>query len=150
MSKIITVPFGWLLGQLYSLTDNYGIAMILFALAVQTFMLPMRIKSKKSSMKMARLTPKLQAIQKKYAGDQQKINEATQALYREEGASMGGGCLWSLLPLLILIPLYTVVRQPIVYMLHESADVAQVIVDTIKEARPELFTQNIAGEITTG
>ena len=31
LSDIITVPFGWLLGLLYNLTSNYGVAMILFA-----------------------------------------------------------------------------------------------------------------------
>ena len=31
LSDLITVPFGWLLGQLYNLTGNYGVAMILFA-----------------------------------------------------------------------------------------------------------------------
>ena len=49
---------------------------------------------------------------------------------------MGGGCLWSLIPLLILLPLYAVVRQPINYMLHESAEVAAEIVRVIKEAVP--------------
>ena len=35
-----------------------------------------------------------------------------------------GGCLWSLVPLFIMLPLYHVVRQPIQYMLHESAEAA--------------------------
>ena len=133
---IVQVPFGYLLSWLNQLTSNYGLALILFAIALKVILLPATAKGKKSSMKMARLTPKLQALQKKYAGDQQKLNEATQALYKEEGASMGGGCLWSLLPLLVLIPLYAVVRQPIQYMLHESPETAQKIVDTIKELAP--------------
>ena len=133
---IVQVPFGYLLSLLNQLTSNYGLALILFAIALKVILLPATAKGKKSSMKMARLTPKLQALQKKYAGDQQKLNEATQALYKEEGASMGGGCLWSLLPLLVLIPLYAVVRQPIQYMLHESPETAQKIVDTIKELAP--------------
>ena len=48
MSKIITVPFGWLLGQLYALTDNYGVAMIIFALFVQVILIPMNAKSKQN------------------------------------------------------------------------------------------------------
>ena len=55
---------------------------------------------------------------------------------------MGGGCLWSFVPLLILLPLYTVVRQPITYMLHESAEVAQQIVDVVKANAQHLFTSN--------
>ena len=120
LGDIVKVPFGYLLSWLYQLTTNYGIALILFAILVKIILYPTTVKSKKSTMKMSRLTPRLQAIQKKYEGDQQKINEATQALYKEEGVSMGGGCLWSLLPLFIMIPLYNVVREPITYILRDN------------------------------
>ena len=142
LADIIQVPFGYLLSLLNQLTSNYGLALIIFAIVLKLVLLPVTAKGKKSTMKMSRLTPKLQALQKKYAGDQQKLNEATQALYREEGVSMGGSCLWSLVPLLILLPLYAVVRQPITYMLHESAEVAEQIVAVIKEAMPGEFGKN--------
>lgn len=142
MDKIITVPFGYLLSFLYQFTNSYGLALILFAVLVKIILFPISAKSKKSTMKMSRLSPRLQEIQKKYPNDQQKQNEAMQALYKEEGVSMGGGCLWSLVPLLILWPLYAVVRQPIVYMLHEEAEVAQQIVTIIKEQAPALFSSN--------
>lgn len=133
---IIQVPFGYLMGWLYQFTNNYGAALILFAIIVQLVMLPMTAKSKKSMMKMSRLQPQMQEIQRRYADDPQRQNQAVQALYKEEGVSMGGGCLWSFIPILIIIPLYTVVRQPIVYMLHENLDVANQIVDTIKNLAP--------------
>ncbi len=141
-SDLITVPFGWLLYMLYHFTTNYGVALILFAILVKVILHPITAKSKKSTMKMSRLSPRLQEIQSKYANDPQKQNEMVQALYREEGVSLTGGCLWSFIPLLILIPLYTVVRQPIVYMLGETAEHAQIIIDTIKASAPELFTSN--------
>ena len=139
---LIQVPFGYLLSWLNQLTTNYGLALILFAIALKVILFPATAKAKKNSMKMSRMSPKLQALQKKYGNDQQKLNEATRALYAEEGVSMGGGCLWSLIPLFILIPLYAVVRQPIQYMLHESTDVANQIVNVIKEAAPEAFGKN--------
>ena len=139
---IIQIPFGWLLSALYQFTESYGLALILFAFIVKLILLPATAKSKKSTMKMSRLTPRIQAIQKKYANDQQKQSAAIQELYKSEGVSMGGGCLWSLLPLLLLFPLYTVVREPIEYMLRESADVAAQIVTIIKEAAPDLFSNN--------
>ncbi len=143
MSQIITIPFGYLLDLLYQLTNNFGWALILFTICVQVVLLPINAKSKKSMMKMSRIQPKIQAIQKKYANDQQKQNEAIQQLQKEEGATMGcGGCLWSFVPLLILLPLYQVVRQPIVFMLHESSETAQAIIDVIKGIDPSLFTQN--------
>ena len=142
LADIIQVPFGYLLDLLYQWTTNYGVALILFALALKLILLPTSMKSKKSMMKMSRLTPRVQALQEKYGNDQQKLNEATQALYKEEGVSMGGGCLWSFLPLLILIPLYTVIRQPITYILHETADVAAQIVAVIQEGLPAAFGKN--------
>ena len=139
LADLVQVPFGWLLSFLYDFTANYGWALIIFAIIVKLFLLPATAKGKKSSMKMSRLTPRIQAIQNKYPDDQQKQSAEMQALYKAEGVSMGGGCLWSFLPILILIPLYTVVRQPITYMLHESADAAETIVSTIKAALPDLF-----------
>ena len=142
LGELIKVPFGYLLDWLYQFTNNYGAALIIFAIIIKLVLLPASIKSKKSSMKMSRLSPRVQAIQEKYAGDQQKQNEAVQALYKEEGVSMGGGCLWSFLPLFILFPLYAVVRQPITYMLHETVEVAGQIVAVVKEAMPALFGKN--------
>ena len=143
LSDLVTVPFGWILSQLYHLTSNYGVAMILFALIVNLVLTPINAKSKKSMMKMSRLQPRIQEIQRKYANDQQKQNEAMQKLQQEEGASMGmGGCLWSLVPMLILFPLFTVIRQPIQYILMETPEVAQQIVDVVKAAAPEIFSKN--------
>ena len=142
LGDLIKIPFGYLLDLLYQFTTNYGVALILFAILIKLVLLPASIKSKKSSMKMSRIQPRVQALQQKYAGDQQKQNEAIQALYKEEGVSMGGGCLWSFLPLFILFPLYAVVRQPITYMLHETAEVAAQAVAVIKEAVPAAFGKN--------
>ena len=126
--ELITVPFGWLLNFLYQFTGNYGLSLILFAILVQIVLLPITAKSKKSMMKMTRMQPKLNAIREKYANDQQKQQEAIQQLQKEEGASMGcGGCLWSFVPLLILIPLYTIIREPLTNMLGASDAVASEI-----------------------
>ena len=142
LSDIVTVPFGWLLKVLYELTTNYGVAVILFAIIVKLVLTPMSAKGKKSMMKMSRLTPQLQKLQEKYADDQQKLQMATQELYKKEGVSTCGGCLWSFLPLLVLFPLYTVIRQPIVYMLGETAENALKITEAIQAAAPELFSKN--------
>lgn len=107
----IKAPFRYLLQYLSDWTGNFGWALIIFAVLVKVVLFPATAKSKKSSMKMSRLSPRLKEIQKKYANDQQKQSEAIRNLYKEEGVSMGGGCLWSLLPLLIMIPLYQLVME---------------------------------------
>ena len=142
MGKIITIPFSWLLTFLYELTHNYGLAMILFAVLVQVVLLPITAKGKKGMMKMSRMQPRIQEIQRKYANDQAKQQEAMQALQREEGGMGCGGCLWSFIPIFILWPLLTMIREPIVYLLGQDADTAAKIVEVIKEAAPALFTSN--------
>ena len=145
LRDLVTIPFGWLLSWLYDFTSSYGWALILFAIIVKVVLLPISAKSKKNSMKMSRIQPRLTAIQQKYADDQTKMNEEMQALYKSENVSMGGGCLWSFIPLLILFPLYSVVREPIQYMLHESAEVAAQIVEIIKTHGAEFFADNARG-----
>ena len=144
LSNLFTVPFGWILAQLYNLTGNYGVAMILFAVVVYMALLPAPAKSKKSMMKMSRIQPAMQDIQRRYASDPQKQNEAIRQLQQDEGVSMGGGCLWSMLPMFILFPLFTVIREPITYILGCSAEVSNEIVMLLKGLAPESFTGNVA------
>ena len=128
ISDLIRVPFGYLLDWLYTFTNSYGLALILFSLIVKLVLLPMSVKSKKSMLKMSRLSPQVKALEAKYGDDKQKYQLAVQQMYKEEGVSMGGGCLWSFIPLLILLPLYNVIREPITYMMHNSRSISEAIV----------------------
>ena len=113
MLDAIATPFGWLMRQFYALTGNFGLAVILFSLAVTIVLLPFMAKSKKGMMRMTRLQPKLMELQKKHEGNQQKLNEEIAKLYRQEKASPMGGCLWTLLPFPILLALYRAVIKPL-------------------------------------
>ena len=121
--EFIRIPFGYLLEYLYKFTTNYGLSLILFSLIVKLILLPFSAKSKKSMMKMSRLQPQLKQLELACGGDKQKLQQEQMALYKEEGVSMFGGCLWSFLPLLFLLPLYTVIREPLKYLMHLDEDV---------------------------
>ena len=128
LTNIIAPPFAWLMSLLYNWTENYGISIILFAVVVQLVLLPITAKSKKGMMKISRLQPRIQEIQQKYANDQAKQQEAMQALQKEEGATMGcGGCLWSFIPMFILLPLYSIIRYPLQYMLGAGEELIEAI-----------------------
>ena len=143
MFDFIKIPFGWVLGKLYELTGNYGWSMIIFGIIVQLVLLPITMKTKKSSMKMSRIQPRIQEIQRKYANDQAKQQEAMRALQREEGVSMGcGGCLWSLVPLLLLIPLYDIIRNPLTYLLSMDGDMVNAVKAVIEQHPEAGFSVN--------
>lgn len=131
MWAAITRPFAWLMRWLYSFTGSYGISVILFALAVNLILTPFMAKSKKSMMRTSRLQPKLQELQRRHEGNQQKLNEETQKLYREEGINPMSGCLWTLIPFPILIALYSVIRQPLSRMMFVASEGITKIQDTL-------------------
>lgn len=118
----IQIPFGYVLEFFYNFFSNYGIALILFSLAVKLILLPVSAKSKKSMMKTSRLQPLVKQIELACGDDKAKYQQEVQKLYKEEGASMTGGCLWAFIPLLILFPLYNVIREPLEYLLHLSSE----------------------------
>lgn len=118
----ITAIFAWPLKEFYNLTNNYGIAIMLFAVLVNLVLLPFMAKSKKSMMRTTRLQPRLKELEKKYNGNPQQYQQAVSKLYREEKINPMSGCLWSLLPFPILIALYSVIRQPLSKMMHLSAE----------------------------
>ena len=145
---LIMIPFGWVLRQLYLLVNNYGLALILFSLLVKLILLPFSMKGKKSMMKMNRISPMVAALQKKYGDDKQRYNQAVMELYKEEGVSATGGCLWSLLPMLILIPLYYVIRSPLTYIMGLSAEQVTSVIDVLGKNGVEIVTSNYYYQIT--
>ena len=135
---VICIPFAWLVRVFYELTGSYGVAIILFTLVLKLILLPLQMKSKKSMMRMNRMSGRMQEIQKKYANNQAKMSEEMQKLYAEEGVSPMSGCLWSFLPLPILIALYSIIRQPITHFMMLSKDVLQTVVQSVADAGVDL------------
>jgi YidC/Oxa1 family membrane protein insertase len=107
---------------IYNFVGNYGITLILFSLAVKLILLPISAKSKRGMMKQARLAPKIKQLEKQYGKDRQRYAKEVQALYDRHEVSATGGCLWALIPLPILLLLYSVIRQPLTYLMKLSAE----------------------------
>ena len=116
--KLLLTPFIWVLNFFYGLTGSYGLALILFAVVVKLILFPFQLKGKKSMIQMNMLNGQMQKLQKQYAKNQQKYQEEVQKLYERAGVNPMSGCLWSFLPLPILMALYYIIREPIVYFMN--------------------------------
>ena len=121
--QLLLTPFVWVLMLFYELFDNYGIALILFAVLVKVILFPLSIKAKRSMIQMNMLNGQMQKLQKMYGNNRDKYNLEVQKLYEKEKVNPMGGCLWSLLPLVILLPLYAIIRQPLTYLMNLTPDV---------------------------
>ena len=120
--SIILTPFAKLLLLFYSMTNSYGIALLLFALVVRIVLFPLFLKGRKSMMAMSGLADQQKFIQQKYGRDRERYSIELQKLYEKEGVKPSGGCLWSMLPLAVLIPLYGIVRKPLTNLLGMNED----------------------------
>lgn len=115
----------WLLDVFHRFTRNYGIAIILLVIVVRTVLHPVTKKGQINMMRMqknmARLKPKMEAVQEQYKNDKQKLNEAVMKLYREEGINPAGqflGCLPMFLQMPVWVALWTTLNTN-VDMRHE-------------------------------
>ena len=120
--SIILTPFAKLLLLFYNVTNSYGIALLLFALVVRIVLFPLFLKGRKSMMAMNGLADQQKFLQQKYGRDRERYSIELQKLYEKEGVKPSGGCLWSFLPLAVLIPLYGIVRKPLTNLLGMSED----------------------------
>ena len=120
--SIILTPFAKLLLLFYSMTNSYGVALLLFALVVRIVLFPLFLKGRKSMMAMSGLADQQKFIQQKYGRDRERYSIELQKLYEKEGVKPSGGCLWSMLPLAVLIPLYGIVRKPLTNLLGMTED----------------------------
>jgi YidC/Oxa1 family membrane protein insertase len=95
---------------------NYGWVLVLFGISIRLALWPLNQGAMRTSMKMQRLQPELQALQKKYSDDPRKQQEAVMKVYKDHGMSPLSplmGCLPMLLPMPILFALYFVFQNTI-------------------------------------
>lgn len=121
--------FGYLLNFIYDLVNNYGLAIILFTIAVQIILLPFSIKQQKTLIKNSEIQAKLKDLQSKYKNDQVRLGQETMNLYKTEKMSPFSGCLTSILQLIIFVSIFTLVRQPLTYMNGMTQDQIQQYID---------------------
>ncbi len=123
----IAQPIGWILSFIYGLVGNYGVAIVIFTLLVKLCLFPLYAKQIRSTAKMSQLSPKMKAIQQKYANDKQMLNIKMSEFYKEEKFNPAAGCLPMLIQMPIIFGVFALLRQPLLYMnsdmlyaVHES------------------------------
>lgn len=126
-TKLILNPLGYVLHFLYQFGENYGIAILLFTLAIRIILLPLALKQHKS-MKLTQLVqPKMLEIQTKYKDNQEKMTKEMTKLYKEYGYNPLSGCLPMIIQLPILFGLYQVLYKPITFVLRQADKIPEYL-----------------------
>jgi YidC/Oxa1 family membrane protein insertase len=121
-------------GIYYLVQDNYALSIILFTLITKFLLYPLNLKQLKSGEELKKVKPKYDEIMKKYKNDKVKQGEEITKLYAEHKINPLGGCLPLLIQLPLILAMFTIVRQPLTY-----------IVQTPKE-EIKIYTQQILGK----
>lgn len=125
--EIICTPFSYIVSAVNNWTGSYLLALLAFTLVMKLVFFPFAMKQQKNSVKQAALRPKEEAIRAKYAGrtdkpTQQKMQQEVMEMYQEEKFSPLSGCMPMLIQLPLLIILYNIVRQPLMYTVRYSTE----------------------------
>ncbi len=144
MYEILGKPFGWILFGLFKLgITNYALLIVIITLIVRLIMVPSTISQQKGMAKTQRMQSKIRKIQEKYAGDQRKIQEETQALYQREGYNpMNAGCAPMLVQFVLLFGLIGVIYYPLSNFLHVGSDTITALTSAVQALGYEAPSNN--------
>ena len=125
--SILYTPFAFLMRLFDSFTGNYALTLLLFTLFFKLVLLPLGIKQQKNQIRMAALRPKEEVIRKKYAGrtdraTMQKMQQEIMELQQKENVSPFGGCMPLIIQLVLIMVIYTIIRQPLTYICGMAQD----------------------------
>ncbi len=95
-------PIFWLLRELYALTGNFGVAIILLTVVIRGLMFPVAQKQFASMAQMRAVQPKMKALQERYKDDKPRLQQEMGKLYKDEGVNPLAGCL----PIFLQIPIF--------------------------------------------
>jgi YidC/Oxa1 family membrane protein insertase len=99
---IIARPLFWLLGKVYGLFGNWGVAIIVVTFLLKLLFYPLSEASGRSMAKMKTLSPRIKNLQETYKDDKEKLGRAMMELYKREKINPVAGCL----PIIIQIPVF--------------------------------------------
>ncbi len=106
ISRPLAAPILWSIKHLHALTGSYGIAIVLFTIAIYSLFFPLKWRSSKSMKKAQKLAPRMKELQENIKGlkpndPRLKELQVEQLRLMKEGNPLGG-CL----PLLIQMPFF--------------------------------------------
>lgn len=148
MFDAVASLMGYLMNFIYNITQNYGVAIIIFTILIKLLLLPLTLKQQKSLQKSQELQPLLQELQRKYGNDQQRFAEEYQKLLKEKNMTMMSGmgcsgCLIQLIQIPIIFGMLYMMASPLTNILKLDA----TEIEKYKQEVQEIKKQEAIAEI---
>lgn len=117
---VIARPLAMLLEFLYDVIGNYGFSLIVLTTLIKLAMYPSYKQQTMSSLQMQAVQPKVKELQNRYGNDKEMLNQKMQELYQKEGVNPMAGCLPMIVQMIVIMGLFTLLRNPVLYMNSEK------------------------------
>jgi len=115
------------------LTNNYGLAILIFAVAASAVMFPVGILAHKNSIRLLQIQPKLTNLKRFYSGDKERLNEEQYNLFKEQRYSPLIGLIPLFIRLFLIIGILQVMYHPLQHVLRFEPDVINAMVSAHRE-----------------
>ena len=106
-------PLFYLLTVMYSVFNNWGVAIIFLTIIVKALLYPLSAASFRSMAKMRKLQPEMVKLKERFGDDRQQFSQAMMDLYKKEGANPLGGCFPILLQMPVFLALYWALMESV-------------------------------------
>ena len=123
---------GWILWGAFFIFKNFGLAIIVFTIIIKPMLFPFSVKQQKSMAGTAKLSKKQKELQEKYGNNRQLLQEEMNKLYEKEGVKPMGGCLTTIIPMLVLFGIFYAVAYPLTNTLHLNGTSVQNAIDYVQ------------------
>ena len=130
-----------ILAWIQSWVGSWGWSIVVFAVLIRLVLTPLDFKSRVSMRKTTKLQPQLQALQKKYANDKEKLNAKTAELYKKEHINPLSSCLPLLLSWPVLIAVWGAMRM--VANKELLIQLTQILNNEMPALEPWLWVKNL-------
>lgn len=127
------IAFGWVMKILYIFLANYGWVVLLFTILIRSLLLPLNVKQHKNMIKQQALAKDQAELARIYGNDRVGLQQAQLELMKKHGISQGGGCALSLIQLLLIWPIYQIIRAPLKYIMGIGDQALQGIAQLLSE-----------------
>ncbi|MCM1359968.1 MAG: membrane protein insertase YidC [Corallococcus sp.] len=132
VGKLVRWMHGWM-GE-----GNYGWTVVVFTVFLKLITLPLdmwqRISTRKSTLKMQKIQPLMEEIDKRYGANTQRANAEKQKLYKKQGYSMFSTCLPMIVTMVIFFVMFGGLRD---YSTYSSVMNFRGLSDTYMESYVE-------------
>ncbi len=155
----IAKGLGYIMNGIYVILDdvfniqNISLTIVIFTFVVYLIMFPLTYQQQKFSKMSQVMNPEIQAIQKKYKGKKDNesmmaMNEETQAVYAKYGVRPSGSCVFMIIQLLILFPLYRVIYNVPAYVNRVKESFEGVVTGIMNTSGYQTIMENFYSDVS--